>query len=283
MAKKVTTTSARKTSAAKRTRRPAKSEYTSRVLNCIPSTNTDDDWSFDTALAAGLAAAAAPLPASKDLRASWWKIGDQGNTGSCVGWAATDSVCRWHFVKSNRITTTQLLSVRFTWMAAKETDIFTSQPTTFIESDGTSLKAALDIARKFGSVSDADLPFASGRLYQGKAKTFYAIASRLKISNYFNLGRNPLEWRRWIAENGPILTRLDCDDNWMNASSSNGGKLDTYDAASAQGGHAVAIVGYTPTTFIIRNSWGTGWGDKGFAHASLDYAKDAFTEAYGVT
>lgn len=29
------------------------------------------------------------------------------------------------------------------------------------------------------------------------------------------------------------------------------------------GGHAVAIVGYTEKGFIIRNSWGTNWGDNG--------------------
>ena len=57
-----------------------------------------------------------------------------------------------------------------------------------------------------------------------------------------------------------------------------------YNAASADGGHAVAIVGYTPTTFIIRNSWGTTeWGDKGYAYASNAYAKAAFTESYGIT
>ena len=39
------------------------------------------------------------------------------------------------------------------------------------------------------------------------------------------------------------------------------------------------MVGYTSTGFIIRNSWGTGWGDKGFAYASNAYAKKAFTEA----
>ena len=45
----------------------------------------------------------------------------------------------------------------------------------------------------------------------------------------------------------------------------------------------VALVGYTPDRFIVRNSWGTGWGDKGFGYASLAYAQDAFTEAYGVS
>jgi hypothetical protein len=56
-------------------------------------------------------------------------------------------------------------------MASKETDTFVSQPTTFIESEGTSLKAALDIARKFGAVNDAVLPFEPMKLYPGAAQT----------------------------------------------------------------------------------------------------------------
>ena len=44
----------------------------------------------------------------------------------------------------------------------------------------------------------------------------------------------------------------------------------------------MALVGYTSGRFIVRNSWGTDWGDGGFAYASLGYAAEAFTEAYGV-
>ena len=60
------------------------------------------------------------------------------------------------------------------------------------------------------------------------------------------------------------------------------GQLLKYDRKKASGGHAVAIVGYTATHFIIRNSWGVDWGHKGFAYASYEYATDAFHEAYGV-
>jgi hypothetical protein len=98
----------------------------------------------------------------------------------------------------------------------------------------------------------------------------------------FNLGRELANWRTWLATKGPILTRLDVDSTWDQADLTNG-RLDTYNPETARGGHAVALVGYTRDRFIVRNSWGNGWGDKGFAHASLAYAQEAFTEAYGVS
>jgi C1A family cysteine protease len=256
---------------------------TARILNCLPSPDQADDWDIASAQAAGMLATRAPLPASVDLRADWWKIGDQGGTGSCVGWATADSVLRWHFVSSGRVAERDKLSVRFVWMAAKETDEFSNRPTTFIEPEGTSLKAALDVARRYGVVRDTDLPFSRPKLFAGDAKAFYLLASQLKIAAYVNLGRDPTAWRQWLATQGPILTRLDCDDTWMGAKATKG-VLETYDAASASGGHAVAMVGYTADHLIVRNSWGTSsWGDKGFAYASFPYAAEAFTEAYGVS
>jgi Papain family cysteine protease len=262
-------------------RRAARPRQPKRILNCRPSRDRHEDWTFEVAAEADMVAAAPAIPSSKDLRADWWKIADQGGTGSCVGWASADSMMRWHFVKAARLARDQLLSPRFVWMASKETDQFVTRPTAFIETEGTSLKAALDVARKFGVVRDSVLPFASGKLYPGQASTFYALAAQRKISAYFNLGTNLSNWRTWVATKGPILTRLDVDETWDNATT-NGGNLDDYKPETARGGHAVAIVGYRPGRFIVRNSWGVGWGDNGFAYASLAYAQEAFTEAYGV-
>src|SRR5215213_5372234 len=135
-----------------------------RILNCLPSTDTEDDWTYDNAANAGIISEQATLPTSIDLRKSWWTINDQGSTGSCVGWAAADSVIRWHLVKVNRLPKNRLLSSRYVWVAAKETDEFQTRPTAFIEVEGTSLKAALDIVRRFGCVEDALLPFSTSQL-----------------------------------------------------------------------------------------------------------------------
>ena len=261
---------------------PKRSTSMKRILNCIPSKQTERDWRIDHASAAGVLRAAVTLPPSKDLRAPWWKINDQRATGSCVGWASADGVIRWHLVKANRLAPDKLLSPRFLWMASKETDQYTTEPTTFIEDEGTWLKAALDIARKFGTVLDSVLPFASCKLYPGGAQTFYALAAQRKIASYFNLGSNAADWRMWLASHGPILTRLEVDATWDNATSASG-KMDVYQPNTTRGGHAVALVGYTPDRFIVRSSWGTAWGDKGFGYASVAYATAAFTEAYGVS
>jgi hypothetical protein len=58
-----------------------KTRYGDRILNCSPSRDVEKDWKLENAVQAGLLAARAALPASKDLRAAWWKIGDQKQTG----------------------------------------------------------------------------------------------------------------------------------------------------------------------------------------------------------
>lgn len=261
---------------------PAERKNQQRILNVLPSEDTEDDWRFEHSVEAGVVEAPASIPTSLDLREDWWKIGNQLSTGSCVGWALADSVLRWHFVQSGEISKNLFLSPRFIWMASKETDEFDDRPTTFIERAGTSLKAALDVARKYGAVPDAALPFDSSKLSQEEPKTFYALAAKLKIASYFNLGDNLTNWKRWLATQGPILTRLDVDVTWDNAEDTDG-ELLTYYPETGRGGHAVALVGYTSKTFIVRNSWGEAWGKQGFGFASLAYAEAAFTEAYGVT
>lgn len=254
-----------------------------RILNVLPSADPERDWSFLNAVSAGFAALLRDdeMPPKADLREAWWDIADQGTSGSCVGWTVADSLLRWHLVKAGKLKQNEKLSARFIWMAGKETDVYTKRPTSFIEEAPTSLKAGLDIARKFGAVKEEVLPFERAALTDLDGDTFYAMAAQLKISAYFNLGLNPLHWRMWLAKRGPVAIRLVLDDSFYEASAAKP-VLRQYRAATAEGGHAIALVGFEGTRFLVRNSWGERWGEKGYAYVTEAYAKAAFKEAYGV-
>ena len=50
--------------------------------------------------------------------------------------------------------------------------------------------------------------------------------------------------------------------------------------ANVVDGHSISLVGYANATqfpgggfFVFRNSWGTGFGDKGYGYVSFDYVK----------
>ncbi|WP_319525721.1 C1 family peptidase [uncultured Desulfosarcina sp.] len=249
------------------------------ILNCVPSVNTENDWTIEDAIVAGAIDGEGDIPSSKDLREEWWKVDNQENTGACVGFAAAYGVLRWHYVKKKMIRKTQKPSARFIWMANKETDNITNYPTTFLERSGTQTKLALRVAQRYGCVLDKVLPM-KGNLSTISQAAFYSMASRMRISSYHNLGTELDDWRKWLALNGPILTRLNVDKTWDNASNTSG-KLQKYYPDTVRGGHAVCLVGYAKDHFIVRNSWGSDWGDEGFAYASNPYTTAAFTEAYG--
>jgi C1A family cysteine protease len=50
-----------------------------------------------------------------------------------------------------------------------------------------------------------------------------------------------------------------------------------YDGSSSKiGGHTLLVIGYDDTGqyFIVKNSWGTGWGDNGFGKVGYDQVND---------
>jgi papain like protease len=232
-------------------------------------------------------AAAAPLPATAppagvDLRRPWQPVRDQGHTTSCVGWAVAESL-RWYLVEGGRLPQDQPLSPRHIWMAAKETDQRTGYPSTFLEEDGTSLKAGLDVVRRFGAALESELPWEGG-LAAGAPDDFNRSTGSRRILSYYTLGDDTVAdgasrfdgWRRWLANSGPVVVLLARDRHLDTA------QLETFDAASVAGSHAAALYGYGPDHFLLRSSWGTRWGEDGYARMSLAYAARAVIESYGV-
>ena len=226
-----------------------------------------------------------PFPPELDLRRGWHDVGDQGRTSSCVGWAVADSALRWQLVEAGRLRPAERLSPRHVWMAAKETDARTAYPSTFLEEDGTSLKSGLDVVRKFGAVLERELPW-EGRLAVLSPEAFNESAAGRRIDHYYNLGddREPDrstffdDWRRWMHQRGPLLVLLQVDRHLGEP----GPLLRDFEPVEPPASHAAALLGYGPGYFLLRSSWGTDWGDRGYARMDLDYAARAVIESYGI-
>lgn len=80
---------------------------------------------------------------------------------------------------------------------------------------------------------------------------------RIKIGRYAKIG-SEIQLKQAIIINGPCFGALPVYDSnrndfWVKT---------PYN--SYEGGHAIAIVGYNEDGFIIRNSWGKGYGKDGY-------------------
>jgi Papain family cysteine protease len=226
----------------------------------------------------------------------WYDVADQKQTGSCIGWALADSVMRLQLVKEGRLRQNQRLSARFIWMASKEwqaqrlgRDRATLgellpdwQPSTFLEEATTAAKDALEVARHLGVVTEPMLRW-DGPLNRGPERTFWERAAHFKLEAYYSVtaaGRDERlrRWRQWISQHGPLMVVVAIDSSLLDGDRI----LSRFRPRRRADLHACALVGYRGERFILRNSWGTDWADKGYALAEPEWLARAVRESYGV-
>jgi hypothetical protein len=265
---------------------PAHAAGVKRVANVEGSPERQRDWA---AHERGRLGAEEPPPAlDLRIRRRWYRpVRDQGETGSCVGWAIADSVLRWQLVESERLRQNERLSARFIWMASKElraqrlsNDDW--RPSTFLEEAPTSLKDGLDVVRRFGVVTEPVLRW-QGPLNRGAPDRFYEHAARFRLQAYYTLDDDDPEttfshWRRWLAQHGPVLLLIGIDRSFVRGDA----LLVRYEPRKRPEGHACALVGYNRSGFIIRNSWGPGWGRSGYVTAAPEWLRRGWSESYGL-
>lgn len=76
-----------------------------------------------------------------------------------------------------------------------------------------------------------------------------------KVDKYAMIGSIPV-LKQAILINGPCVGGLPVKDS---------SSEDFWNGYKMEGGHAISIIGYDKEGFIIRNSWGTSYGDNGYS------------------
>ncbi len=201
---------------------------------------------------------------------------NQGNCGSCVAFSAVAT-----------------LEARYAIAAGLPWLHPTFSPQSLFACGGGGCDAgwmadqAADYLQNTGIPDEACAPYTSGSTgVDGVCSTQCSDASArsVKIAGYTmpSSGGGSADAVKMALKNGPLETTLTVYADFVTYSSG----VYKHGSGDALGGHAVSIVGYDDVkqAWLIRNSWGQEWGEKGFAWVSYqdDSGVGSETWAYDI-
>lgn len=219
---------------------------------------------------------------------------DQGREGACTGFALAAVV---NFLRA-RQKRAAIVSPRMLYELARRYDEWPGE-----DYEGSSARGAIKAWAKHGvCLRSSWKDDQHGIAHMNDAIVRQAMATPggayYRIRPY-----NVRDMHTALNETGILYATLMVHSGWASPGAGKGDKPVTISYAhrgrkarlmlpvikrsgSADGGHAVAIVGYTPQGFIIQNSWGPGWGAGGFAllpyEDFLMHATDVWVAQLGV-
>jgi C1A family cysteine protease len=195
-----------------------------------------------------------------DWRSYMTPVRDQGNCGSC--WAfGTAAVMEGNFNIKNKITSST------NWLSTQQlVDCDTNSSGC---DGGWGLGAIYYYSRLTGLVSEKDYSYTSE--FSGLTGTCKNdVVSNINVKKTKSLGMeycqtcNIDQWYSILAK-GPILISSYSNDNWYYYT---GGVFSITGCNSTSSNHAVVAVGWGKDTTgeytIVRNSWGSSWGERGY-------------------
>lgn len=234
-----------------------------RVLNLLPDPPDPRDYS---ARSFGLFGAPS-LPNAVDYSAQTLAVGNQGTTGSCVGWA-TSYLRAWLQRESTGSNTRY--SARFIWFAAREIDPWPLN--IMFENAGTKIRDAFKVMKTHGAAPNRLWPFARQLPDPLREDLIRREALRNRIGAYYPLHSNA-DRRHNLARVGPFVIGVPVFSNWSTIGSDG---VIPNPGGRQVGGHALLVVGYDDSRqlFKVQNSWSPSWGQRGYGYVSYQWMED---------
>ena len=217
------------------------------------------------------------LPAAVDLSRYMPPVGDQGQQGSCVGWATAYAARAYYAEQIEHRDTTQKQNVPSpAWLF----DII------HIGDDceqGAYIPDAMNVLMT-GAYSLADFPYDDTKCPRPPARQ-RVQASDFKIESFEQVWDQENDpdldkVKGALSQGNPVVILASVDDAFQNLTPTN--SIWRSDASTPGDGHAVTLVGYDDRTqtFKFINQWTTDWGDKGYGRMTYDTFKDRVYEGF---
>jgi len=182
---------------------------------------------------------------------------DQGTEGACTGFGLAGVINLFKHQSGDK---TFRASTRMLYEMAKKHDEWPGE-----DYAGSSCRGAIRGWHNMGVCEDALWPYRPDRPDADITVERAKNAKNYTLGAYYRLRPEVIDYHAALNITGAVYVSADVHEGWFRPKSS-GGKLPkiAYPSPSA-GGHAFAIVGYDRDGFIVQNSWGPSWGEKGFA------------------
>jgi C1A family cysteine protease len=206
------------------------------------------------------------LPRKVDLQMQCSPVEDQGSLGSCTANALVGAM---EFLENKNRTRFVDLSRLFVYYNERVIE------GTVDQDSGAFLRDGIKSLAKQGVCPEPQWPYIIDRVtFRRKpTATCYRAAKKRRILSYHRINTVD-EMRTCLAEGLPFLFGFTVYESFESQIVARSGVLNMPTARErVVGGHAVMAAGYTDTNrrFIVRNSWGADWGNKGYFTIPYDY------------
>ncbi len=209
------------------------------------------------------------LPDEIDLRPLCSPVEQQGQVGSCTANAVVGAM---EYLKRDTLNRKVLCMKMFRDLSR----LFVYWNTRYLECTtefdcGASIRNAIKALADKGVCYEKTWPYDEGAWAKKPDSECYEEALKFKVASYYRV-ENIDEALNALAQKLPVAFGAVLFESFNETEKTAVVDIPA-EGESSIGGHAMLIVGYSKKKeeFIVRNSWGTGWGDAGYCYLPWAY------------